>query len=122
MAPFCESVYGMWARLGRRWRITAAAGFVLLLPGSSVAGQQLAPGAVATLASAGHVDLAALLQDTARAGRGLPRFSHGDHRRQSCASCHSSRLRHGALRVRSAADCRRCHHAGPGSDQCATCH
>jgi len=188
MARFCESVLGRWARLGRRWSVTAVAGLVLLLPGSSVAGyrqwdfmqhddwrqvslprgvpnrescttcqqphswlvdgqnctrchedierqaptrgrassasraERLAPNAVATLASAGHVDLAALLQDTARAGRGLPRFSHGDHRRQSCASCHSSRLRHGAIRVRSAADCRRCHHTGPGRDQCATCH
>ena len=81
---------------------------------------RLAPDAVLTLASAGPVDLSALFQDTTRPQ--LPRFSHGDHRRESCASCHSSRVRHGALRVRSAADCQRCHHTGPGRDQCVSCH
>lgn len=81
-----------------------------------------APNAVATLASAGPVDLSALLQDTARARPSLPRFSHGDHRQQNCASCHNSRVRHGQLRIRTAADCQRCHHSGPGRDQCATCH
>ena len=152
MARFYESVLGIW-------QITAVAGFVLLPPGSSVAGYRqwnfmrhdnsscttchqdverqpptrnrsaagprsgrLAPNAVVTLASAGHFDFTALLQDTARVQPRFPRFSHGDHRRESCASCHSSRLRHGALRVRSAADCQRCHHTGPGRDQCVTCH
>jgi nitrate/TMAO reductase-like tetraheme cytochrome c subunit len=50
------------------------------------------------------------------------RFSHGDHRSQACASCHSSRVRHGQVQVRTPADCQRCHHAGPGRTQCATCH
>ena len=89
---------------------------------------------LATLASAERVDLATLLgQDTTRRVRRvaaradttqpapLP-FSHGDHRRQGCASCHSSRVRHGQLRVRGAADCQQCHHTGPGRDQCASCH
>ncbi len=57
-----------------------------------------------------------------RAPGGAGRFSHGDHRTESCSSCHSSRVRHGALLVRSSADCARCHHTGPGRDQCATCH
>jgi hypothetical protein len=52
----------------------------------------------------------------------VPRFSHGDHRDQGCASCHSSRVRHGELLVRSAADCQRCHHNGPERLQCANCH
>lgn len=82
--------------------------------------ERLAPDAALTLASAGPVDLSALFQDTTR--RSLPRFSHGDHRREACASCHSSRMRHGALRIRSAADCQRCHHTGPGRDQCVSCH
>ena len=85
--------------------------------------ERLAPNAVAELASAGPVDLSVYLlqvQDTARPR--LPRFSHGDHRQQACSSCHNSRLRHGALRVRTADDCARCHHSGPGRDQCATCH
>ncbi len=95
--------------------------------GAATHAGRLAPDAVATLASAGPLDLAALLQapaaapqDTARPR--LPRFSHGDHRTQACSACHSSRLRHGALRIRSAEDCQRCHHTGPGRDQCATCH
>ncbi|MFI5052583.1 MAG: hypothetical protein ACHQBP_06615 [Acidimicrobiales bacterium] len=54
--------------------------------------------------------------------RTLPSFSHSLHRGQTCASCHSSSLRHGQLMVRSAADCQRCHHAAAGRDQCATCH
>jgi nitrate/TMAO reductase-like tetraheme cytochrome c subunit len=52
----------------------------------------------------------------------LPRFSHGDHQGQACSSCHSSRVQHGQLRIRSAADCQRCHHVGPGRDRCASCH
>jgi hypothetical protein len=50
------------------------------------------------------------------------RFTHGDHRGQACSSCHSSRVRHGELLVKSAVDCARCHHTGAGRDQCATCH
>ena len=56
------------------------------------------------------------------AGTGTVRFSHGDHKSETCASCHSSRVRHGELLVKSAADCARCHHTGAGRDQCATCH
>ncbi len=50
------------------------------------------------------------------------RFSHGDHRGEACSTCHSSRVRHGELLVKSAADCARCHHVGAGRDLCATCH
>jgi hypothetical protein len=139
MARFYEQVLGLWGWLGRRGRIGAFAVFALVLPGSAAAGHRptqrgpasstvgLAPDAVTTPAAAGAVDLAALLQapasdrqDTTRPR--LPRFSHGDHRTQSCASCHSSRIRHGALRIRSETDCQRCHHTGPGRDQCASCH
>jgi hypothetical protein len=31
-------------------------------------------------------------------------------------------VRHGQLLIKSAGDCQRCHHVGPGRDQCATCH
>ena len=58
----------------------------------------------------------------APAPRPLPPFSHGVHRNQPCAGCHSSSLQHGQLMVRSAADCGRCHHVGAGREQCATCH
>jgi hypothetical protein len=76
------------------------------------------------VASASNAVVAALLQGAprTRAGAGLPRFSHGDHRGQQCATCHSSRVRHGQLMVRGAADCQRCHHQGPGREQCASCH
>ncbi len=57
-----------------------------------------------------------------QAQRTTPPFSHGDHRGQPCASCHSSRVRHGELMVRSAQDCQRCHHTGRGREQCAACH
>ena len=38
MARFYEQVLGLWARLGRRWRIGVVAGFALLLAGSAVGG------------------------------------------------------------------------------------
>lgn len=62
-------------------------------------------------------------RQAARSARNdLPRFSHGDHRSERCASCHDSRERHGALLVRTAADCRTCHHVGESRADCATCH
>ena len=86
-----------------------------------------APTAVADFASAtatGLVD--AVLQGPRQGGppgaAGPLRFSHGDHRGQVCAGCHSSRVQHGQLLVKSAADCQRCHHTGPDRVQCATCH
>jgi len=86
-----------------------------------------APTAVADFASAsaswlGGTDLQApRTQGRSDAGP-TPRFSHGDHRTQVCSSCHSSRVQHGELLVKSAADCQRCHHSGPDRVQCATCH
>lgn len=59
-------------------------------------------------------------QDTTRRRPSL--FSHGEHRGVACSACHSSTLRHGAVRVRGAESCSRCHHTGAGRDQCATCH
>jgi hypothetical protein len=74
--------------------------------------------------ASGAGPLAAEPQGTRRpsAEGGAARFAHGDHRGQTCASCHSSRLRHGEVLVRSPADCQRCHHVGAGRDQCVTCH
>jgi hypothetical protein len=79
--------------------------------------------AVLRLASAATYDAAPALQ-SGRPPRAAAstRFSHGDHRRESCASCHSSRVRHGELLIRSAADCQRCHHFGPGRENCTSCH
>ncbi|MDP3774819.1 MAG: NapC/NirT family cytochrome c [Gemmatimonadales bacterium] len=80
-------------------------------------------GAVLDLASAADpASVFAMLQLAQGGARDLPRFSHGDHRGQTCASCHSSRVRHGELMVRATADCQRCHHAGPDRQQCASCH
>jgi hypothetical protein len=55
-------------------------------------------------------------------GPGFPRFSHGQHREQRCAECHSSRVRHGALVVTSEAQCQACHHQRPGREDCVFCH
>ena len=87
----------------------------------------LAATAVADFASAGAVawpDTGAQAQGgrTRAPARPAVRFSHGDHSSQSCSTCHSSRVRHGELLVKSAADCERCHHVGAGREQCATCH
>jgi hypothetical protein len=77
---------------------------------------------VASLAATWYSD-SAVQGGRARAAPGrAARFSHGDHRGQACASCHSSRVRHGELRIRTAADCQGCHHRGAGREQCATCH
>ena len=85
-----------------------------------------APTAVADLASADDTDLIAELLQGGRQGRraagAAVRFSHGDHRGQACSTCHSSRVQHGQLLIRSIADCQRCHHSGPERAQCATCH
>jgi nitrate/TMAO reductase-like tetraheme cytochrome c subunit len=85
-----------------------------------------APTAVAdfaSLAGAWPAETAGPPQGGSRpAAAGRVRFSHGDHRGQACSACHSSRVQHGQLLIRSAADCERCHHVGPGRDRCATCH
>jgi hypothetical protein len=84
---------GGWCRFPTRWRISVLATFVLFFVERPMQAQRAALG-----------------------------FSHGDHRGQACASCHSSRVRHGELIVRSAQDCQRCHHTGPRQEQCAACH
>jgi hypothetical protein len=86
-----------------------------------------APTAVADVAAGAGAwaDAAAgLLQGEPRrpADPGGLRFSHGDHRGQACSACHSSRVQHGQLLIRSVTDCERCHHTGPERAQCATCH
>jgi nitrate/TMAO reductase-like tetraheme cytochrome c subunit len=81
------------------------------------------PTAVADLASTGGAWPDQMPQARrAPPGGTAPRFSHGDHRGQTCSSCHSSRVRHGELLVKSSADCQHCHHGGPERAQCSTCH
>lgn len=81
-----------------------------------------APDVVAEVATTSNDALAELLQDSPQSAARSPRFSHGDHRGQACATCHSSRVRHGEVLVRGAVDCQRCHHQGEGRERCATCH
>lgn len=103
------------AQLPARWRIGALGMVALLGAGASSAGQGDAvdpPRETAPLQGDRGPPPA----------RTLPPFSHRDHLRQNCASCHSSRVRHGELMVGSARDCQRCHHAGPQREQCASCH
>ena len=85
-----------------------------------------APTAVADFASLADGALTAALQVPQGGGRpaapGGAHFSHGDHRGTPCSTCHSSRVQHGQLLIRSVADCERCHHSGPDRAQCSTCH
>ena len=128
MAHRDERVIGSWAGPGWRGRAVASALLAAALLAVSVPAARArgpAPGAGQAVAgnagpAASPQAPAAPAQDTARPR--TPRFSHGDHRTQPCASCHSSRVRHGALLIHAPADCQRCHHTGPGRDQCATCH
>jgi len=83
-----------------------------------------APTAVADFASAAPAWPAGQVpagRSAAAPGR-APRFSHGDHRDQKCASCHSSRVKHGELLVRSVTDCQGCHHGGAERVVCSACH
>jgi nitrate/TMAO reductase-like tetraheme cytochrome c subunit len=52
----------------------------------------------------------------------FPRFSHGDHRSERCASCHDSSARHGQLKFATDAGCQGCHHTGPAREDCVICH
>jgi hypothetical protein len=49
-------------------------------------------------------------------------FTHGQHAGVTCTRCHSSEQSHGAVAVRTLADCRSCHHTDPVAAQCAGCH
>lgn len=60
-------------------------------------------------------------------------FSHRRHRAQECTVCHATGKAHGALLVKTVADCQVCHHASPKSTPagavagakpvlCTTCH
>ena len=50
-------------------------------------------------------------------------FSHRRHRNVQCESCHSSKESHGAITVRSAADCQSCHHGNQQvAGTCTNCH
>ncbi len=82
------------------------------------------PTAVADFASRGEGDAGAALlqQPRPRQAPGPLGFSHGDHRGQACSACHSSRIRHGELLIKSVTDCQRCHHSGPARLVCSTCH
>jgi hypothetical protein len=51
-----------------------------------------------------------------------PTIEHARHRGLACSACHNSRRRHGEVIVRTQQDCQRCHHQGPGREQCSACH
>jgi hypothetical protein len=64
---------------------------------------------------------------------GSEAFSHRRHRDQQCTACHGTGKAHGALLVKTKADCQSCHHAnakvtadgsvsGPSSARCTVCH
>lgn len=49
-------------------------------------------------------------------------FKHKSHRDLVCTSCHSSDTKHGAVTVKTAADCQTCHHAADRARGCEGCH
>jgi hypothetical protein len=64
---------------------------------------------------------------------GFETFSHRRHKSQECSACHGSGKEHGALKVKTAADCQACHHAnatasaggamsGAPARRCTSCH
>jgi hypothetical protein len=57
--------------------------------------------------------------DTAPAVRN---FRHSLHNDVPCSGCHSSRMRHGEVMIRSEQDCEKCHHVGPSREECTQCH
>jgi hypothetical protein len=49
-------------------------------------------------------------------------FSHPTHRDLACANCHASERAHGAVTVRSPAECASCHHSTRKAISCEGCH
>lgn len=49
-------------------------------------------------------------------------FRHRTHKDVTCTACHSSDSRHGAVTVKTAADCQSCHHAADRARGCEGCH
>ena len=74
----------------------------------------------ATLAAPLLRGLGFLLQQVPRLGGGP--FSHDRHATVACTACHGTAAAHGALVVRTAADCQACHHAPRMRDRCQRCH
>jgi hypothetical protein len=50
------------------------------------------------------------------------KFSHPTHRDLACTNCHASDKAHGAVTVRTAAECAACHHAERRAVTCEGCH
>jgi hypothetical protein len=67
-------------------------------------------------------DARAAPQERPAIGSGQLLFRHTDHRDVTCAACHDSEERHGAVIVRGIADCRGCHHTEPVATTCRSCH
>jgi hypothetical protein len=49
-------------------------------------------------------------------------FRHRTHKDVTCTACHSSDSKHGAVTVKTAADCQSCHHAADRARGCEGCH
>ena len=56
-----------------------------------------------------------------RVAQGLE-FRHRQHAAEKCSACHSSRERHGAVRVTTREACQSCHHTQPVAGKCVSCH
>ena len=53
---------------------------------------------------------------------GEPPFRHKLHASVPCKSCHESDDGHGAVKIKTAADCQGCHHSAANRGRCSSCH
>ena len=80
------------------------------------------PGAVSSEAVSKYIHPVAAVQQAARASANQA-FNHTRHRQVKCESCHNSTESHGAVVIKSAAQCQSCHHGNTAvAANCASCH
>jgi hypothetical protein len=87
----------------------------------AVTGISIAVGASGSHGPAG-LPSSAIGVDSVQAVQTVPEFTHADHERVECYTCHENADAHGTLTVTTTDDCRRCHHSPPTSAPCARCH
>jgi hypothetical protein len=72
-------------------------------------------------AAAGEFPLRSVLHAARQQQKPRP-FRHRQHDKVSCTTCHGTSDSHGALKVRSSADCSACHHSAAKRTKCRNCH
>ena len=72
-------------------------------------------------AATGEFPLRSMLHATRQQQKPRP-FRHRQHDKVDCTTCHGTSDSHGALKVRSSADCSACHHSAANRTKCRNCH